>query len=236
MKVSLIIPAYNEEKYIGSCLEYAIKNSNGWFHEIIVIDNNCTDRTKEIAESFPGVHVVQEPKKGLTRARQRGLEEATGDFLAYIDADTRLPRGWTEKAENVLSKHPEIVSLSGPYKYYDGSAYLRATQKLLWPVAKIAYAIAGFGVLGGNFIARKSALIAMGGFDTSIEFYGEDTDIARRLSKYGKAVFHLDFYIYSSARRLNHKGLMRINIVYALNFIWGALFKKPFSKSYEDIR
>ena len=71
MKVSLIIPAYNEEKYIGSCLDYAIKNSHGWFHEIIVIDNNCTDRTKEIAEGYPGVRVVQEPKKALP-ARAKG--------------------------------------------------------------------------------------------------------------------------------------------------------------------
>src|ERR1035441_7653186 len=95
-RISLVICAHNEEKYIASCLEYAIQSS-GWgrlhykrdgFHEIIVIDNASTDRTKEIAEKYPNVRVVREEKKGLTRARQCGYLNAKGDVLAFIDADT----------------------------------------------------------------------------------------------------------------------------------------------------
>src|SRR5689334_22582165 len=97
LKISLIICAYNEEKYLGDCLDSAIKNSNGNFFEIIVVDNASTDNTKLIAEKRPGVRVVKEERKGLTRARQRGYEEAKGDILAYLDADTKMPKGWVER-------------------------------------------------------------------------------------------------------------------------------------------
>jgi glycosyltransferase involved in cell wall biosynthesis len=58
--ISLIIPAYNEEKYISTCLDYAIKNSNGKLLEIIVVDNASTDNTKKIASNYPNVRVVYE--------------------------------------------------------------------------------------------------------------------------------------------------------------------------------
>jgi glycosyltransferase involved in cell wall biosynthesis len=237
LKISLIIPAYNEEASIGACLEAAIKNGHGNFHEIIVIDNRCTDRTKEIALSHPGVKVVYEPEKGLVRARQRGLLSATGDLLAYIDADTRLPEGWTEKALDFFSKNEKAVCLSGPYRYHDGSAWRNAIMTAVWYLsAPITYRMVGYMVLGGNFIAKKWALEKMGGFDKNIEFYGEDTDIARRLSKFGKVVFRMDFFIYSSGRRFEDEGLIKTNYVYAMNFLWQVVFHKPYTKTYKDIR
>lgn len=114
-KISLIIPAYNEEKYVGACLEHAIKNSGGKFFEIIVIDNASTDRTRETAEKFPGVRVVREEKKGITRARQRGFMEAQGDILAFIDADTHMPSGWCEMVLKEFTDNPHFACLSGPY-------------------------------------------------------------------------------------------------------------------------
>lgn len=236
-KISLIIPAHNEENYIVGCLESAIKYSNGKFHEIIVINNNSTDRTKELALKIPGVKVVDEMDKGLTKARQKGLETATGDLLAYIDADTRLQPNWFKTAENFFIKHPQAVSLSGPYRYYDGSIINNFFLHIMWWLnAPIAYHLAGYMILGGNFVARKDALLKMGGFDKSIEFYGEDTNLSRRLSEFGKVVFKMDFFIYSSSRRFQKEGMIRTNIIYALNFVWQVLFKKPFTKGYQDYR
>ncbi|KKT42141.1 MAG: family 2 glycosyl transferase [Candidatus Giovannonibacteria bacterium GW2011_GWA2_44_13b] len=237
MKISLIIPAYNEEKYIGACLEAAIKNSHGAFHEIIVVDNASTDKTAEIAGKFPGVKVVKESRKGLTRARQRGLKEATGDFLAYIDADTKMPEGWAEKAEKIFSKNSNIVSVSGPYRYYD-SAFMNIIMRSIWAVsAPIMYRITGYMILGGNFIAKKDALLRAGGFNENVEFYGEDTDIAKTLSRQGKLVFRMDFYMPTSSRRLQAEGVIRTNIRYAVNFIWEVIFHRPYhTKDYKDIR
>ena len=76
MTISVIIPAYNEEKYIVSCLHSILGNAPENLKEIFVINNASTDKTAELAEKFPQVRVVNEPNKGLTKARQRGLQEA----------------------------------------------------------------------------------------------------------------------------------------------------------------
>jgi len=236
MKISLVIPAHNEESYIGSCIEHAIRNSKGKLHEIIVVDNASTDKTREVAES-KGVKVVYEGKKGTNAARERGLKEATGDFVAFFDADTRMPDFWLEKAEEVFAARPKAVCLSGPYRYYDGSMWENMIMNTLWYLtAPLMYRIVGYMVLGGNFIVKREALLGIGGFDTSIGFYGDDTDIARSLSAAGKVVFRMDFFIYSSSRRLRKEGLTMPNIRYGMNFIWGVLFHRPFTKSSTDIR
>src|SRR3989338_9632627 len=92
--ISFIIPAYNEEHYIGPCLESVLAYAGDSIEEIIVVNNASTDRTAEVAGAFPKVRVVHEPRKGLTYARERGLKEARGELLAYIDADTRLHARW----------------------------------------------------------------------------------------------------------------------------------------------
>jgi glycosyltransferase involved in cell wall biosynthesis len=237
MKISLIIPAYNEEKYIGTCLEAVERNAHGKFHEILVIDNASIDKTAEIAQKYSGVKVIHESKKGLTKARQKGLEESTGDILAYIDADTKMPEGWAEKIEKEFETNSKLVSLSGPYKYYDGSLFEKIIMTALWwTSAPITYRLVGFMLLGGNFAAKKESLVAMGGFDSSIEFYGEDTDIARRLHKFGKVVFKMNFYMYTSMRRISKEGIFKANIAYGINFLWEVLFKKPFTQEHRDIR
>ena len=71
LTMSLIIPAYNEEKYILLCLEYALKYGDGYFHEIVVVDNASTDNTRRVAEQYPGIRVVSEYKKGTSPARNR---------------------------------------------------------------------------------------------------------------------------------------------------------------------
>ena len=98
--ISLIIPAYNEEDYLPACLDAVMANLAGKVHEIIVVDNNSTDRTREVVERYPAVTYVFEGEKGITRARQAGYRASTGDILAYVDADTRLPAGSNRSANN----------------------------------------------------------------------------------------------------------------------------------------
>src|SRR3989344_9298604 len=114
MKVSLVVPAYNEEKYIGLCLESIVKNG-GELYEIVVVDNASTDRTAEIAAGFGRVRVVSESKKGVTRARQRGAQESSGDIIAFIDGDTRMPEHWVREVIKDFETDEKLVCLSGPY-------------------------------------------------------------------------------------------------------------------------
>ena len=97
MNISVVVPAYNEEQYIAACLSSILNQKNEALHEIIVVDNASTDATAQIAASYPGVRVVLEQNKGLPYARQRGLEEAVGDIVAYIDADTKVRPGWLQR-------------------------------------------------------------------------------------------------------------------------------------------
>jgi glycosyltransferase involved in cell wall biosynthesis len=236
MKISLIIPAYNEEKYIGRCLESVQKYATG-LYEIIVINNASTDNTSAIAQSFPGVRVIFEDKKGLTKARQRGFLEAKGDVLAYIDADTYIASSWFDIMQKEFTNHLNTASLSGPYIYYDIPRYQQYMVSLYWNVlGRIAYWITRQMVVGGNFAIRRDVLVKMSGFDTSIEFYGEDTNIARRARLFGKVCFNFKFVINTSGRRLLGQGLLKTALIYVSNFLSETIIHRPVTSKYRDIR
>jgi glycosyltransferase involved in cell wall biosynthesis len=237
MKLSFVIPAYNEAEYIGECLDSILHYAAGRYLEIIVVDNGSVDKTSEVAKLRPGVRVVREENRGITHARQRGLEEARGDLIAYIDADTRLTPFWLDIAEQTFKEKDDVVSLSGPYRYYDGFFIKRWLVTVMsLSVLPIGYFFFGYMLIGGNYIAKKQALIAAGGFDRSVDFFGEDTEIGRRLHLQGSSYFRYAFFVYSSARRFYEEGLFRTNSVYLLNYLWVVLFYRPFSKTHRDIR
>lgn len=241
MKLSLIIPAFNEELYIADCLryataEFAAQASRGSF-EIIVVDNASTDRTAEIAASFDGVRVVHEAKKGLTSARQCGMDAASGEILAYIDADTHMPAGWLSRVLDAYERDKNLVCISGPYRYHDlGKLKSAMVRFYWWMLAKPTYWFTGYMAVGGNFAASKAALQRISGFDTSIAFYGEDTDIARRLSEQGKVLFDLKLVMPTSARRLQQEGFVTTAYRYVLNFVSEVILKRPITSDYRDIR
>ena len=231
MNISLVIPAYNEEKYIGRCLESVEKYGAG-LSEVIVINNASTDRTGEIARTFSNVRVIDELKKGRPFARDRGSQEARGDFLAYIDADCVLPPDWVSQITAGVARDPRVICLSGPYRYYDLPPISNFFAQLGWWLsAPITYRIAGYALLAGNFVAKKDVFMKIGGFNDEVLFYGDDTDLGRRLSAHGKVRFDMDFFVYTSGRRLLESGLFKTFFLYGLNFIWEAVFKRPFSKS-----
>ncbi|XBS71453.1 hypothetical protein ABK905_11265 [Acerihabitans sp. KWT182] len=89
---------------------------------------------------------------------------------------------------------------------------------------------------GGNFAASKAALLRIGGFDTSIPFYGEDTNIARRLAGEGRVRFILSMVMETSARRLKEEGFITTAMRYVLNFMSEAIRNKPATSVYRDIR
>lgn len=95
---------------------------------------------------------------------------------------------------------------------------------------------AGAMIQGGNFIVRRAVLDKIGGYDTTIEFYGEDTDVARRVSREGRVKWTFRLPIYSSARRMKGEGLVTVGLRYAINYVWVAVRGRPFTKDYKDIR
>ena len=85
-------------------------------------------------------------------------------------------------------------------------------------------------------MAKKEALYKIGGFDTKIAFYGEDVDIGKRISKIGKMKFSKNLIVFSSARRFQSEGFLRVGIKYVANYLSEVLLHKPITKKYKDIR
>jgi glycosyltransferase involved in cell wall biosynthesis len=242
--ISFVVPAYNEEVLIASCLA-AIQAEiarSGCRAEIIVVNNNSTDGTRPIASSIPEVVIVDEPQRGLVQARRAGCRAANGKLIANIDADTILPEGWLRTALEEFSRSPNLVALSGPCIYYDLSRSAQFIAAMFYRIAFATYLLvrfvlgAGSMIQGGNFIVSKSALETAGGFNSDFCFYGEDTDLALRLSKVGPVKFSLRLHALSSGRRFAAEGLFRAGLRYAVNYVWTIFFKHPFTLTWLDVR
>jgi cellulose synthase/poly-beta-1,6-N-acetylglucosamine synthase-like glycosyltransferase len=195
-----------------------------------------------VALGYPGVRVVDEPRKGLTFARQAGFAASTGDLIANVDSDSRLTPGWVARVLATFAGEPKLVSLSGPFIYYDLTPVQLVSVQVFYAAAFLVYALnryvlrAGSMVQGGNFVLRREALEEIGGFNLAISFYGEDTDIARRLNRVGQVKFTFDLKMFSSARRLKKEGMLTIAGRYTINYLWTTFRKRPFTEDYIDIR
>jgi glycosyltransferase involved in cell wall biosynthesis len=240
--MSVIVCAHNEEAYIVPAL-LSLLGQGRTPDEILVINNASTDRTRAVAAALDGVRVVDEPNKGLVIARERGRLEATGDVLVYVDADCRAPRTWLARIERHFAAKPELVALSGNYRFYDwdwsGRALIRAYDLTLAPLTHVLVKyVLRIGVVfyGGNFAVRRDALARIGGFDTSIEFHGEDTNLGRRLAEIGPVELHNDCYLYTSARRYNAMGKSAVFRLYVRNFVSELIRHRPSDTEHVDVR
>ena len=115
--VSVIIPCYNEADSIGRCLE-ALANQSVKPLEIIIVDNNCTDNTVELAKTFARVKIIKETKQGIIAARDAGMATARGNILARIDADTFVAPDWIAQIQN-LFVDDDIQAITGTGFFYD---------------------------------------------------------------------------------------------------------------------
>ncbi|MES2059704.1 MAG: glycosyltransferase family A protein [Patescibacteria group bacterium] len=227
VKVSIIIPAKNEEKLLGLCLESVTKYTSADDVEIIVVDNESQDRTGEIARSFARVKLIEESKSGVMNARQRGYIESTAPIVAFLDADCVIDADWIPKMIARFDQDPNLAILTGPYFYSDISPWERAIAEsghmIIALLSKITGSVANFG----NLAIRRTVLEKMNGLDTSITFYGDDTDTALRASKFGKVAWIRKFKVQSSARRFVQQGIFCTLWQYAKNFISVQLGRKP---------
>lgn len=181
MKVSVVIPAYNEEQRLPETLErittalsVVVRPS-----EIIVVDNDSRDGTKRIAEAF-GANVVLEKEHNIARVRNAGAKNSTGDVLIFIDADTLVP--------DMLFQR--IVAAMEDEKCCGGAVAVEYEEfRRKW----MKFYLAGWEFWGRLFnmaqgaaqFCRKSAFEELKGYDQTI-FMGEDVEFYWRLAEYAK--------------------------------------------------
>ena len=179
MRFSIIIPAHNEESFIGRCLqsiEQAAQPYPGQI-EIIVALNRCTDRTEDIARDH-GAIIVNEDVKNLAKIRNAAARLATGDIIVTIDADSHMTATMLEEVEKCL--------LTG--KYIGGGVFIwpdRMSPGIFMSLLAILPVLLIYRVSGGLFWCYRRDFEAIGGFNESL-VSAEDVDFARRLKSYGK--------------------------------------------------
>lgn len=156
MKISVVIPAYNEEQLLSRCLQ-SLHEQSVTPHEVIVVDNNSTDETAHIASRF-GAIVITEPAQGIWPAASAGYNTATGDIIARCDADSILPEDWIAKISDAFAG--EALAVTGPGRFYDTNR-LGATIAD-WLYMKAYFFLVGLAlgqppVFGSNFAMTKQA-------------------------------------------------------------------------------
>jgi cellulose synthase/poly-beta-1,6-N-acetylglucosamine synthase-like glycosyltransferase len=189
--ISVIIPVYNGEKVIGSCLESLLKQTLKP-DEIIVVDDGSIDKTKDIVKKFRKVKLIEQKHKGPAAARNLGARNAKGDILLFIDADCKADKKWVEEMVKPFKKR-DVVGVQGRYKTEQKGLIARFVQCEIeerYERMKKSEYIDFIGSYSAGY--RKKIFMDFGGFDESfIMASGEDPDLSFKIAKAGyKMVFN----------------------------------------------
>jgi glycosyltransferase involved in cell wall biosynthesis len=179
-RFSVVVPARNEERFIGQCLE-SIRLAAAPYPdqvEVIVVLNRCFDKTEEIAHAF-GARTIREDARNLAKIRNAGARSALGQILVTIDADSTMSPDTLVAIDRALSSGTTVGG-GTPIRPDRFSQGIQATLWLLNLLLLI------FRFSGGLFWCRREDFEAIGGFDENL-VSGEDVDFAMRLKAYGKA-------------------------------------------------
>lgn len=204
MKVSVVIPVYNEEKLIKNCLDSLMKQTEKP-DEIIIVDNNSTDNTIGIINKYKGIKILHEKKQGITPVRNKGFNNAQGDIIARCDADTIVPIDWIKRLKDDFSKGKSVVAVSTPVIFYD-IPFLKNYLFLFYIYLAIPRLIIGcYPLIGICFAIKKTAWneikIELCHDDEKVH---EDIDLTLHIKKLG-GIFHDSKIVpRSSGRRLKY--------------------------------
>jgi glycosyltransferase involved in cell wall biosynthesis len=193
LHIAVIIPAYNEADMIEGCLE-ALARQTRLADEVLVIDNNCTDATAQLAARFPFVRVIPEAKQGLIHARNCGFDAVASkaDIICRTDADGRPSPEWLSVIEEAFLRQSDLVGLTGPADVYGGlSARLdRYTYNVIHVLTK--QLLGGQEYMRGPNTALRGTIWPQLRGEVALDdrLVHEDMDLSVRAAKYGRVAFH----------------------------------------------
>jgi GT2 family glycosyltransferase len=232
MKVSVIVPTYNSDVVIGSCLESLTNQKIDGEYEVIVVDDGSTDDTKDAVADYD-VTLLSQEHTGPAAARNLGAKNAVGGILLFTDADCTPEPDWIEKMCTPFTDN-DVVGVQGVYKTRQKSPTARFVQYEIEERYEIMSKVGQIDFIGSYSAAyRKDVFLAEGGFDEKFPIAsGEDTDLSYRLSSKGlKMVFAQDAIVY-------HEHPSRITQYLKMKFYrayWRVnLYKKTPKKTMKD--
>lgn len=235
--VSVVIPAFNEAVMLPTCLEALRDQDYKGKYEVIVVDNNSTDLTPELAKVY-GVRVIKEKKQGVAFARQAGFESARGSIIASTDSDTIAPRNWLTRIVKEFEKDSKLVAVGGACDLINTNTPFKLFLKTIAPFMSLLDKIIDYpGTTSGwNFAVKKEAFEKVGGFNLSLNPNdpGEDRDLGLRLRKIGRVKVNLGLKVKTSARRF--MGIFKTFKYFVVGSVYFRIHKKPLKGIFEPIR
>jgi glycosyltransferase involved in cell wall biosynthesis len=229
LRFSVVVPAFNEAALLPACLSSLADQDFPGGYEVIVVDNNSADQTRQIAELY-GATVVSEERAGVCWARQAGTLAADGEIIVSTDADTTFPRDWLSRIDNTFSATPGCVAVSGPCHFLDAPWWGRLYVWILFRAVNVVSHVTGRVVYASatNIAFRSSAFA---GYDTNATQGGDELGLLRCLRSRGVIAFDLGNPSFTSARRLRQGLLYNVVVTflyfYLLGYAVNRLLRRP---------
>ncbi len=218
VRISVIIPAHNEERYLERTLESLWSQNYGWF-ETIVVANGCKDRTVEVARGRCH-RLVELSEKNLGIARNLGARLAKGELLVFLDADTVLEMGALRRIAEMFTRKYAAGTLSGR------PSDRQAKYKLIYSLKNFLHRSSLHPGSSGVIICWKDQFEWIGGFDERLEVR-ENSELIHRLRRFGKYRFIGDVSATTSMRRYERQGFAKVL------WLW---FKLWIESNFGDLR
>lgn len=233
MKLTIIVPAYNEEEHIEKCLKSLSRQKNKNF-ELIIVDNNSTDNTIRIAKKYSR-NIYIEKERGYHNAVRKGVLKANGDLIAACDADSIYPSNWTQKVYSTFHTNKDIIAFYGSVKLHDVNKYTRKIYEKIFYNFMVYMRYKGVDVCNGpNFVFKKNAYKKVGGYGSRVyDQAGVDIELGMRLKTVGKMIFVPSIFVWTSLRRAEKTGLIKMvykNLVMYNAFINNKKIKETYNE------
>lgn len=204
--VSVVVPAYNEEKTIQKTLFSLARQNTKVPFEVVFVDNNCTDNTINVVKPFTDkidhLKIICETRQGIGSARESGFSSALSEIVASTDADSLVPQDWISKIFGEFWADKDLKGLVGTYIFDSKPKLFNFLSKNVMGLADYLHRIltGSFAFRGINFAIRRNAWKKAGGFNTKISAL-EDVDLSLRVGKFGKIKYLPDLAVNTSYRR-----------------------------------
>lgn len=214
--ITVIVPAYNEEKLIYRCLESLIQQ-DPLPDEILVVDNGSTDATAAIVQNFidlysdAKIRLIHEPTKGCHHARETGWRAAKGDVIVHVDADEIFPPGWMKRIHTFLRDNPDVDAFGGTIRFEHAPFIVWTTQvlyNLIYP--RFTTLTEGFPYMcGGMTVCKRKVFEALDGYKNKPDDQLDDYYLSSQAFHKGfKLKYVPQIYALHSIRRYEAAGLI----------------------------